>query len=733
MCGWHRKRSDGRAPRACLLGALVILGGPLSWGGAAVRAADEDPRGDDTDGAPEGEEPDDSGQSSGPSTNGDTSVDATVEVVDSRIRSAAPRPESSFVRLVDDAVPPTDTVDDVLQDMPGASVRRTGGPLSPAFVNVRGSSAQQVAVFLDGVPLNAFGADAVDLSQLPLRAFDRVELYRGFAPPHLGGFAIGGAVDLVSDPARDPGPHLEVSYGSWHTRRVTLAGGRLAQVSDGVAQVRAHVAYTGTEGAYRTFSNNGTLYNDTDDAYVLRQNNRRDQVTGLLRVGLDTPRLQVRVIDAPTWSDGGVPGVYQSRTTSTRSRALQNLLHGRARIALAPGVRLSTGLGWRVRSERYTDLAGEVGVGTQDQQNQWHAIDGDVSAQLDPTPWLEVRPSVRTQVLLHRTVEHVGGRHEGPLHRRGAVQAAIDARVLPLGEALEVRGALGLLVVDDASGASAGSGADPGSASLIDVLPGVGVVGSPVRHLTLRASVARSVRAPTFVELFGDRGAVVGNPSLRPERGSQVDGAIIGTWGEPGGPVRGSVEVGGYVREVTDLIVLVPNSQRVAVPINLGRVLLAGVESHGRLDAGPVQGEVGLTVLPGSGILEGERGTVGNRVPHVPLWQVHASIALDLPFVRVGWRFTGLGGTFDSPSNFFENPARPLHDLHVRVQPAPRGPWVAVDLRNLLNTHVGTSPRNPLDPNPDDVVRVNLQDFRGQPLPGRSVMVTVGWSPGALP
>jgi hypothetical protein len=121
-------------------------------------------------------------------------------------------------------------------------------------------------------------------------------------------------------------------------------------------------------------------------------------------------------------------------------------------------------------------------------------------------------------------------------------------------------------------------------------------------------------------------------------------------------------------------------------------------------------------------------------VPHVPLWQASASLAFVYrSLLRVQWSFVGVGGTFDSPSNFFEQSTRPLHDLHVRVQPHRLGPWVALDLRNLFNTFVGLSFRNPLRPSADDVAPVALQDFRGQPLPGRSLMVTLGWTPGARP
>ena len=688
MCGWHIKRSDGASPRAVLLGALfttLVLAGP----GVAV-AEDDEP-------------------------------DATVIVTDSRDprATARQRPESAFTVLVDDAIPSTATAADVVEDVPGASIRRTGGPLDPSWVSIRGSSARQVAVYLDGVPLNAYGAAAVDLSQLPLHAYDRIEVFRGFAPPHLGSFSIGGAIDLVSDAARAPQPRFELSYGSWQTRRVAASGG----LRHGAFTLRAHAAYAGTRGDFRTFSNGGTLYRDDDDRFLRRANNHRDRVSGLLSLSLDPGPVSLRLVAVPLVDLGGEPGAYLVETETASSRSLQNLLHGRARVRLGAS-ELQLGLGWRVRYDRFRDPDGEIGLGRQDESNRYDDVNGDVSARLAPLPWLELRPSVRGQVLLHRTVDHRTG-SDGPTHRRLALQGAFDARFLPT-SGLEVRATVGVLALGDAAD---GKPRDAEQPVLVDVLPGLAVAARPIEPLTLRASVARAVRAPGFTELFGDRGSVAGNPDLRPERATQVDGGATLALGDR--TVRGSVELGGYLRDTLDLIAYVPNGQNVAVPQNLGRTLVAGIESHGALSVGGhVEGRLGVTGNLGSRIVDGEHGTVGNRVPNVPLWQVDASLAFVWrEHLRLQWSFLGMGGTYDSPSNLVRQADRPIHDLHLRVRPVLAGPWVALDVRNLFDTHVANLPRNPLRPSPDDVAPANLQDVRGQPLPGRSVMVTLGWSP----
>ena len=47
-------------------------------------------------------------------------------------------------------------------------------------------------MFLDGVPLNPDGDSVVDLSTLPVATFDRMLVFRGFAPARYGSAAMGG-------------------------------------------------------------------------------------------------------------------------------------------------------------------------------------------------------------------------------------------------------------------------------------------------------------------------------------------------------------------------------------------------------------------------------------------------------------------------------------------------------------------------------------------------------------
>ena len=116
---------------------------------------------------------------------------------------------------------------DVLDQLAGVVVRRLGPPGSRTYVSVRGSSFRQVAVHLDGIPLNPDGSAGIDLSGVPVDQVD-LRLWRTFAPPAYGAPAMGAVLDaVVVDP---PGEGLGCTL---HGGDVDVVGCRAQGIGDG--------------------------------------------------------------------------------------------------------------------------------------------------------------------------------------------------------------------------------------------------------------------------------------------------------------------------------------------------------------------------------------------------------------------------------------------------------------------------------------------------------------------
>ncbi|MFQ5698957.1 MAG: TonB-dependent receptor plug domain-containing protein [Myxococcota bacterium] len=115
-----------------------------------------------------------------------------------------------------------ETLEDVLDHVPGVRVRRSGGLGSFSTASIRGSKPEQVLVLLDGVRLNSSERGAVDLSTIPLRQVERIQVIRGgSAGARFGSDAAGGVISITTRrPDDDRSLDVSATTGTLATRGV---------------------------------------------------------------------------------------------------------------------------------------------------------------------------------------------------------------------------------------------------------------------------------------------------------------------------------------------------------------------------------------------------------------------------------------------------------------------------------------------------------------------------------
>ena len=159
---------------------------------------------------------------------------------------------------IDESIPQSADLTQLIDSASGTTIVQLGGLGDFAGLSIRGSSLQQVEVFLDGIPLNPDGASTVNLAELPLWAFQRIEIYRSLPPLWMGSAAMGGAVNLVSTDRPSQG-QISGTIASHQTGRMHAATGY--QAPETPLDILFFADAFSTESNFEYFDDNGTIYN----------------------------------------------------------------------------------------------------------------------------------------------------------------------------------------------------------------------------------------------------------------------------------------------------------------------------------------------------------------------------------------------------------------------------------------------------------------------------------------
>ena len=248
--------------------------------------------------------------------------------------------------------------------------------------------------------------------------------------------------------------------------------------------------------------------------------------------------------------------------------------------------------------------------------------------------------------------------------------------------------------------------------------------------LALKGNVARAERAPNFTELFGNRGSILGNPRLDPERGVNADLGFVVARPRLGAHLTNvRLEAVGFVSVVDDLIVLVQNSQRTSIFRNVDRARTVGTEIAASAD---VAEHVRLAVNYTYQDARDESGIPardGNQLPGRPRHDLYHRAEYRREEGRLFYELSFVAENFLDQANFLVVNGRATHTLGVEVDIAALGRRFGSD---ALGRRFGG----------DAVARVPLvatfevrnftdnqvEDVAGYPLPGRAFFGTLRWS-----
>lgn len=632
-------------------------------------------------------------------------ADETIVIVDfAPPRASEDEAASSSVITADRPARSAETMADLLDDLPGVTVSRLGGVGAPSMLSLRGTTWEQVGVYLDGVNLNIAAGGGVDIGSLPVGDVARVEVYRGVTPIAYGGSAIGGVLAVETRRPQRDGATLEVGGGSFGT---WLGGGSVSLGRE------AYGIYVGlhslkTAGDFEFLDTKGTAFTPDDDELVARQNNRVRELDGVARgfVALPGAR-ELSVLALGFDRTQGLPGYprYSTMQSSLLTRRGIGSVAYTSHDELGDNSLLRAQLYGYGLEQRFRDPLSEIALSSTDVRTRTLALGGTLRASRAVSTWLQ--PAALLDVRRESFV---------PRDLLAGVRGVLSTRVTTVGgaEATVRMSSIGLALIPSLR-VEMFRDVSPPNEPISRTLPiaRMAVTKALPHGVTARANAGRYARLPSFLELFGNNGFILGNQNLEPERGLSSD--VGATYVGAAGPVAIVADAAGFAMLTDDLILFQHNAYGVARARNIGRARVLGLESSTELRYRAARLYTQATLTDARDRSD-SAASADRHLPYRP--RVHLTARpelrdLDVHGVALGayveLDFTS--GNFVDPANLVELPSRMVLGAGTSVALDRGHVRIIASVNNLTNAMVN--------------------DVLAYPLPGRAFYLTVALATGS--
>ncbi len=427
---------------------------------------------------------------------------------------------------------PDRTIPEVIQRAAGVLITNNGPIGSLTSANIRGSEAGQVLIMIDGRRINDAQNAQFDLSNLPLTKdeIERIEVLRGGASALYGADAMGGVINIITKaPTQEPYARVASSFGRFGTQEYSLSH----RWKPGPLGYGLFASRTRSDG-YRP--------NSDYDSWVLGG-----------ELYYDLPwKGELKVSARNTQKEIGVPGTITFSDPDDRQKDNLTQLDLNYRDKIGSTVTLNF-RGWQnIYRQTYDPGTQGPNFGPSFLHKNY-ATGGD----------LQVNSAIGNAHLLTGGLEAIEDRVNSTA--TGVHQATRGA--LYLQDEIEVARPLT---------ATLGLRYDYHSTYQDQINPRAGLLLRLPGEFRIRASVARSYRAPTFNDLYWPADAfVAGNPNLQPEKAWSYELGGEKKFGD-----LAVFKVAGFYRDVTDLIRWAPGTDFVWRPTNVQTAHIWGGETE---------------------------------------------------------------------------------------------------------------------------------------------------------
>lgn len=417
------------------------------------------------------------------------------------------------------------TVPQLLERAGGVQLKRYGGLDDFAQVSIRGSTTDQVLIYLNGILLNSADGGFTDLSFVSIDQIEKIEIYKGGAPGKIADATPGGVIMITTKkPLKKPAHLIKNALGSFWTYRGHIERSETLKNWNYLFSL----SHSRSQGDFSFLDDRGTRNNPNDDRITTRKNNDFQAYDTAATFGFDLKNIQLKVHENFYLKKQGIPGLGNFTSTSARLNRLRNLFslnfntkHSSKRKSVWRG-----DLFFDFAKSRFKDPKGEIGLGTQDNDDDTLRAGPALhwTYPLHPQHLLNSFVAYRAEVF--KPTNRTAAKPEGPTSARHMMSVGLEDEMSFFHEKWFVSpSARFQTFINHLKGSDPSFASNTPNNTLTDIQLSakLGMRVTPWPSISFRTNVYRGFREPTFGELFGDRGTLVGNPDLKPEESLNFD------------------------------------------------------------------------------------------------------------------------------------------------------------------------------------------------------------------
>lgn len=612
---------------------------------------------------------------------------------------------------------------DILERESGVRIRKFGGLGSYSTLSIRGSNANQVRIYIDGVPLNNTQGGEVNLSDLSFDNLEKIEIYKSGSSPGFSGSAIGGSVNFTTKKsAGKPSSRFSISGGSLNTFKIN------ASHNNSYKNVR-YSLFAQNEKSDQNFlfrNNNGTIFNTQDDFDDRRRNAqfRRYNFTGTISADFDNTT--VTFLNDFNYRMNGIPGPGNNQTKKVNREYIRNTssLGTSTKSLFFSNLNLDSRVFYTGARDHLFDPLSEFTSGTPNSK----ADIQQYGVHILPTLYLLNYNQILRVLLAHERETFKRDRRnkfddiidKSTRKFRSHTMWQVQDEIRFFDKRLTLTPMIQYEIYKDRFNNKSdpyflNNSSEPNAKTTgfsIYRFGALGIVHRTAAHVfSLKGNLAREKRIPDFLELFGERGSIIGNTSLKPETSVNSDAGFIYEWNHSA--FKYNTSISAFSKDIRDMILFVPNSQFTLKPENVDSARIRGFEwtqklllfQRWKFDSNyTYQRAINTSDVS---------YLKGKYLPLRPLHEWFGSISYRGGRFEPGVEATFIGAVFKDRTNEYINyqPARWIYNVfctfHIikATDTSDKELLFTLEVRNILNTRA--------------------EDIVSYPLPGRIYYATL--------